>query len=378
MKKEIKHLIDISQKYGKNKDYTLGGGGNTSYKDKDSLYVKASGYSLADIQEGGFVSLDRKEMATIMEKRYPDDPHEREAAVKEDLMNCRTDPQSGLRPSVEASLHDMISHKFIVHTHPYLVNSLLCSKNAGEISRDLFVDEAVFVPYVDPGYILSKTVKGIIEDYRNKQGKDPEIILLQNHGVFVGADSTGRIDEIYRYLEEKILLRVQEIIKIEPIEFQGAINEIISILDDLLEGNLNFQYRFDTLVAHFTKDGNSISRIDKPFIPDHIVYCKAHPLVIPVEEDQTVSRAAIENFLGTFRQRYGYDPKIVLVEKGPIIAVENNKKMAGLLLDVFEDAMKISFYSNFFGGPKFMAEEEIQFIEDWEVENYRRKISAEK
>jgi hypothetical protein len=39
--------------------------------------------------------------------------------------------------------------------------------------------------------------------------------------------------------------------------------------------------------------------------------------------------------------------------------------------------MKISFYSNFFGGPHFMSEEQIKFIEQWEVEQYRRKISTD-
>ena len=43
--------------------------------------------------------------------------------------------------------------------------------------------------------------------------------------------------------------------------------------------------------------------------------------------------------------------------------------------EVFEDWMKISYLSENFGGPHFMSERDISFIDNWEVENYRRQIS---
>jgi rhamnose utilization protein RhaD (predicted bifunctional aldolase and dehydrogenase) len=54
-RKEIRDLVSISHFYGKNKEYVIAGGGNTSKKDKDHIWVKASGTSLADISEEGFV-----------------------------------------------------------------------------------------------------------------------------------------------------------------------------------------------------------------------------------------------------------------------------------------------------------------------------------
>ncbi|MCD6565071.1 MAG: class II aldolase/adducin family protein, partial [Bacteroidales bacterium] len=53
MKKEISELIEISRFYGRQKEFVIGGGGNTSYKDDKYLWVKASGISLADIDEDG-------------------------------------------------------------------------------------------------------------------------------------------------------------------------------------------------------------------------------------------------------------------------------------------------------------------------------------
>ncbi len=46
MKPEIRELIEISRFYGSNKDYVIAGGGNTSFKDDKSIWIKASGQPL--------------------------------------------------------------------------------------------------------------------------------------------------------------------------------------------------------------------------------------------------------------------------------------------------------------------------------------------
>ena len=66
--KEIEELIEISRKYGKDSRYVIAGGGNTSYKNAEKLWVKASGCALATITEDGFAVLDRKKLNVISEK----------------------------------------------------------------------------------------------------------------------------------------------------------------------------------------------------------------------------------------------------------------------------------------------------------------------
>jgi rhamnose utilization protein RhaD (predicted bifunctional aldolase and dehydrogenase) len=120
--KEIQQLIEVSRFYGRKKDFVIAGGGNTSYKDEERIYVKASGVSLATIDEEGFVVLDRKAMKIISEKNYSGDAIERENQIKYDLLNARVLPEKGLRPSVEASLHNLINYRFVVHTYTELVD----------------------------------------------------------------------------------------------------------------------------------------------------------------------------------------------------------------------------------------------------------------
>ena len=170
MKPEIQELIEISQFYGKKKDFVIAGGGNTSYKDENHIYIKASGHSLGTIGEEGFAQLDRKALQLIGTKTYSDDVMERENQIKDDLLNARVHPEKGQRPSVETSMHDLIAFRFVVHTHSTKVNGLMCSQNAERLTTALFGDEVVYVPYVDPGYILYKEVETRINAYRSRVG----------------------------------------------------------------------------------------------------------------------------------------------------------------------------------------------------------------
>ena len=71
--KGLKELVDISGFYGSRPDYVIAGGGNTSYKNEDKLWIKASGTSLATIDEKGFVCMSRSRLGDIAEKKYSND-----------------------------------------------------------------------------------------------------------------------------------------------------------------------------------------------------------------------------------------------------------------------------------------------------------------
>jgi hypothetical protein len=66
---------------------------------------------------------------------------------------------------------------------------------------------------------------------------------------------------------------------------------------------------------------------------------------------------------------------VIVEEKGGLIIVEESETAIQTVLEVFHDLMKISYLSQQFGGPHFMTEEQIAFIDSWEVENYRRSVA---
>ena len=61
----LEKLAELSRRYGADPDYVFLGGGNTSFKTDDELFIKPSGVALATIQPGQFLKLDRAELQKV-------------------------------------------------------------------------------------------------------------------------------------------------------------------------------------------------------------------------------------------------------------------------------------------------------------------------
>ena len=129
---QLDSLAAMSNKYGANPEYVLAGGGNTSFKSDDYLWIKGSGTSLATIKGEDFVVLERAALAQMWNAKYPEDEAQREAAVLEDMMDARIKGESR-RPSVETLLHDLFPQKYILHVHPAIVNGITCLHSSARI-----------------------------------------------------------------------------------------------------------------------------------------------------------------------------------------------------------------------------------------------------
>lgn len=387
--KQIEDLIAISRKFGQDSRFVIAGGGNTSYKDENRLWVKASGHALATITEDGFAVLDRALLNEMGEKAYNEDTAIREKQVKNDLsVACITKDR---RPSVETSLHNCMGFAFVVHLHPTLVNGLMCSVNAEAACKEIFPD-ALYIEYTDPGYTLFKKVYDRIKAYKAEKGKEPQVIFLQNHGIFVGGDTTAEIEGIYSEVLGKLEAKVAAL----P-EGDTAVSETVTDVVPAIRQMLSRSGRgFKTLkvtknaLVDFFIDGCSVTstgsvtdcpgksgfdKIAKPFTPDIIVYCKSSYIFIEAESDEEILKQAEEE-IEAFVSGKGYTPKVLLIKGIGLIAVGDSSRNAQIITDVFTDAMKIAFYAQSFGGEHPMERAWIDFIDNWEVENYRRKVAT--
>ncbi len=370
--KEIEQLIAISRKYGADTRYVIAGGGNTSFKTADRLWVKASGHALATIDEDGFAVLDRARLAPMGSKAYSTDPSEREAQVKADLAAaCIT---AGRRPSVETSLHDCIGYAFVVHLHPTIVSGLMCSTAASGLCRELFPD-ALYIPYCDPGYTLFKKVYDEIGAWKAAHGREPQVIFLQNHGIFVAADTTSEIESIYAGVMAALERAASCSPELAPCPPDPAPETVIPAIRQILSrggrGLKTLRVTRNPLVDAMLADGGA--RVSVPFTPDMIVYCKSKYVFLEGGEGlATRAEKAIEDYVAA----NGYTPKVLLIKGLGLVAVGDDARGAGIITDVFLDAMKVASYAGAFGGVHPMEPDWIRFIDTWEVENYRRKVSA--
>ena len=373
--KELEDLIKISQKYGADSRYVIAGGGNTSYKNAEKLWVKASGHALATITEDGFAVLDRALLNPMGEKTYSADAAQREEQVKNDLASaCLTRDR---RPSVETSLHNCMGFSFVVHLHPTIVNGLMCSTNAEVVCKELF-PEALYIEYTDPGYTLFKKVYDRISAYKATNGHEPQVIFLQNHGIFVGADTTAEIEAIY----DGVLGKLEAVVKPLPegeVPVCDCVTDTIPAIRQMLSrggrGMKTLQVTSNALIQSFAESEEAFAAVATPFTPDIIVYCKSQFIYIaPSSPDDLLAQAEakIEDYVA----RRGHTPKVLLIKGIGLVAVGDHAKNAAIITDVFTDALKVAWYAQSFGGEHGMEPAWIDFIDNWEVENYRRKVSA--
>lgn len=172
------------------------GEGNTSIRiDNETFYVKASGRSLHGITADGFVAVRFDPILHLLDV-------EGDSTALQDAMNAaRVDPQATLRPSVEVTFHALLLHEcgvqVIAHSHPVVVNQILCSPRAADFAyRRMFPDEIVLcgprsllVPYVDPGVPLARILRDEVRQFMDLEGEPPKVILLHNHGLIALAQT---------------------------------------------------------------------------------------------------------------------------------------------------------------------------------------------
>ncbi len=377
MNKEIKDLIEISRFYGQKKEYVIAGGGNTSYKNDKQLWIKASGVSLGEIDENGFCILDRKKLNEIPNQQFSADATMREEEVKNALLNSRVNPESGLRPSVETSLHNLFETSFVVHTHSTLVNGLMCSNQAAEKTLEIFGEEILFIPNTNAGYTLFVVVSNEIEKYKAKFNKEPQIVLLQNHGIFVAANSIEEIKLIYTDVKEKLIGALNNFPEQKEIPVSEKITEVLPAVKMLLSGEkLKVASAVNSSwISNYISDKTAFEKgIEKPFTPDQMVYCLSEYLFI---EDGTAERIIdeIKIKIADFKSQKGVVPKIIFIQNEGVIVAEDSAVSVEYLKDMVNDFCQIASLTENFGGPSPLTPDDINFIENWEVENYRKKIS---
>ncbi len=367
---KMNDLVAMSNRYGKDEKYVLAGGGNTSVKDESTMYIKGSGTTLATITADQFVGVDRSVLNGMLVKAYPDNDTDREALALADLLSSRLPGNENKRPSVETMLHNIFPFTFVLHIHPPMVNGLTCGKDGKKVADELFGDTYIWVEMCRPGFMLSKLCENKLNAHKAKTGKDAQILILQNHGIFFAANTVAEIDDIVADTFAKFESRVQpkpdfSLTEMDAAAQQQGIQTIQDILgkETLVKGLLNAEIK--VLVT----GRDAFTPLALPFTPDHIVYCKAMFLFVDSLDD-------LKTQIDAFRAKEGYVPRVIAVKGVGIFIVATSPvelNNASLLL---LDAVKVAAYSRFFGGASPLSEDLIYFITHWETEQYRQNVAS--
>ncbi len=358
MKSHLQQLAECSRRYGRDHKFVFLGGGNTSCKDEETLFVKPSGVALKNIKAEDFIRLDRTALRRVFSAKMPADPAGREAAVK-NLIAAAACPSGQGRASVEAPLHELLPHRFVVHTHPVMVNGMTCGKKGGEKCAELF-PEALWIDYADPGYSLAMAVRRKIKRATAAGGSVPAMIFLQNHGVFIAADTVAEIDRMYAEVLQRLQVFYRRAgvaleLPTEPAEPVAALD-----LAPRLRGICRAANIGSTVVT-----GERYAVAEGPVTPDHVVYAKSFPFL-----DAKLRLDSVESW----RERHGYGPKIFAFPGVSVFTVGFAAQEAQDLQVVARNAAEVVHLSRAFGGIRYLREREYRFIEGWEAESYRSRV----
>jgi rhamnose utilization protein RhaD (predicted bifunctional aldolase and dehydrogenase) len=351
--KMLKNITELSHEFG-TEDFVKGGGGNTSCKDDMNLWVKPSGTTLSGITEEAFVILDRDKIKSLFRVEIPSSDTEKEKLVQR-IMKDAVIGGSNARPSLEAPLHNLLNSVYVVHTHPALVNGMTCGKNGKEKCAELF-PESLWVEYYNPGFSLCSGMEKILRKYRAGYGKDPELIFLKNHGVFVSSNTVEGIHITYSMLMNKLdnyynSLGIQQTMpEAKPVSSKSEL-----ILKELLGD-----------IGAYSNTNIPFDPCRGPLSPDHVVYSKGRPY------EGELSQKGISSFL----EKYGYYPRVFYANDA-VITTGATQKTADLAMLMARDAALVFRLTAAFGGPDFMSDTAGNFIENWEAESYRSRVAEQ-
>src|SRR3954464_7549450 len=189
----LEQLVLASHLLGANRAVSNFGGGNTSAKgtavdhvgrEVPVMWVKGSGSDLATMSARDFTGLRLEEVLPLMARAAMSDEE-----MVAHLARCQLDPAMP-RASIETLLHAFVPAPHVHHTHPDGINVLAGTAEGERLVQECFGDEAAWIPYIRPGFPLSKQVGEAVRD-----NPDLKLVVLAKHGLIVWGDTA---EEAYR------------------------------------------------------------------------------------------------------------------------------------------------------------------------------------
>ncbi|WP_342070620.1 class II aldolase/adducin family protein [Yoonia algicola] len=166
-----------------------GPGGNTSIKDGDIMWIKASGTELADAETKDiFVPVSRPQAMA-------------EALGHAGNGSCKTtvlDPANKLRPSIETTFHAALDWPVVAHTHSVATLVHVISDAGREAAKEKLAGLPVaFVPYAKPGLPLTQEIL-------RKATPATQIFVLENHGLVICGTNVAKAAALTEEVEARL------------------------------------------------------------------------------------------------------------------------------------------------------------------------------
>ncbi|MEM9257387.1 MAG: bifunctional aldolase/short-chain dehydrogenase [Pseudomonadota bacterium] len=374
--------VYTSRLLGSDEDLVMHGGGNTSVKgsvtdlfgsDVDVLFVKGSGWDLKTIEAPGFPAIRLAGTQRLAELDSLTDTQ-----MTQQLRSLMLDP-SAPSPSVEAILHAIIPAKYVDHTHTDAVVTLTNNPQGKEILEKLYPD-CLVLPYVMPGFVLSKQVKDAIENIDLGSYKG---IILRNHGVFTYSDDAK---ESYENMIQ-LVTRAEDYIQNNGSRTPPTATNPVELLAlaRIRKAVSKARGNAQLAVLDQSPDAQGYAALDNvadiatrgPITPDHVIRTKRVPAIIDQEPAEGVPQVAAfqENYRKYFEehgsgslQMLDQAPRFAIWRNCGSIAFGNNRKECGIISDIARHTRRAVQTGESLGGWQALPAQDIFELEYWVLE----------
>ncbi|MCB2177954.1 MAG: bifunctional aldolase/short-chain dehydrogenase [Actinomycetales bacterium] len=375
-------LLDRSHRMGADPRYTNYAGGNTSAKGTDTdpvtgdpvelVWVKGSGGDLGTLREQGLAVL-RLDRAQALVGVYPGVDREDEMVAAFDY--C-LHGKGGAAPSIDTAMHALVDAAHVDHLHPDAGIAFATAADGEALTREVFGDRVVWVPWRRPGFQLGLDIAAI-------KAAKPQAIgcVLGGHGITAWGDTSDECEsrslEIIHTAKAFIEARTAELAGRGEHPF-GAVRPGFGSLPEaerraraaalapVIRGLASTD---KPQVGHLTDtevvlDFVSRERLDAlaalgTSCPDHFLRTKVRPLVLDLPADAPLDEviARLRELHVTYRAEYaayydrhaspdspamrGADPAIVLVPGVGMFSFGKDKQTARVAGEFYVNAINV-------------------------------------
>lgn len=369
--------VYTSQLLGQSEDLVLHGGGNTSYKDEETLYVKGSGWNLIDIEEPGFSPVD----LAVLQEMVTRDRLSDTQMVQEQRAALHN--PAAPNPSIEAILHAIIPFAFVDHTHTDAIVTISNTPNGKKLLEQIYGENVLIIDYVMPGFILSKEI------YAKTQGIDwstIEGIILLNHGLFTFDNDAKRSYEKHLELVTKAEVYISAHTFLPSrCETKHTISQ--DYLDALSDEVSKLRGCPITTLVLETAEACTLSLspnlenilLAGELTPEHVIRIKPFPAVISGDIN-----TSLQQFIDLYKHYFethassehiclDLAPRYAIIRDFGAVVFGKDEKEAKIIADIVTHNIKAMLIAEQLGGWKSLAQKDIFAMEYWELEQNKLK-----
>jgi rhamnulose-1-phosphate aldolase/alcohol dehydrogenase len=401
-------LIARSNRLGQDPANTNYAGGNTSAKGTEIdpatgepvelLWVKGSGGDLGTLTKSGLAVL-RLDRLRALANVYPGVDREDEMVAAFDYT---LHGKGGAAPSIDTAMHGLVDAAHVDHLHPDSGIAIATAADGEALTKTIFGDKVVWVPWRRPGWQLGQDIKDI-------KAANPEAIgtILGGHGITAWGDTSDETEAnslwIIKTAADYIASHGRQdpfgpaLEGYEPLD-EATRHERAAALAPAIRGLVSTD---KVQIGHFTDDPRVLEFLSHAehrrlaalgtSCPDHFLRTKVKPLVLDlpatasVEESLERLAALHDEYRADYQAYYdrfatadspairGQDPAIVLIPGVGMFSYGADKQTARVAgefylnaINVMRGAEAISSYAPIDESEKFR-------IEYWALEEAKLK-----